>query len=275
MIRWIALFFLLVSTVTVRADGQPLRVVSLAPHLTEILFEIGAGEQIVGTVNYSDYPPAALEIPQVGGYNRLDLEAIVALRPDLIVAWESGNAPAEIERLQKLGLRLVVTEPRRLEDVAAVMEQLGKILGRERIAGERADRYRQRLRKIQSEYRGRKVVTVFYQVWNRPLLTINGEQIISHIIELCGGVNVFAELDTLSPQISVESVLERDPEVIIASGMDASRPEWLDEWRKYPSLRAVVSNALFHVEPDILQRHGPRLLSGAEAVCRTLQNVRN
>ncbi len=255
--------------------GETLRIVSLAPHLTEMLFEIGAGEQLVGTVNYSNYPQAATEIPQVGGYNRLDLEAILARQPDLIVGWESGNHPAELERLQQLGFELLITEPRRLEDVAKVMERLGKRLGREAVAQQRADHYREQLRQLRERYRQASPISVFYQVWNRPLLTVNGEQIISHVIELCGGENVFADLNGLSPQIGVEAVLERNPQVILASGMDASRPEWLDGWGRYRTLQAVQRGNLYHVEPDILQRHGPRLVLGAAEVCKALQHARD
>ena len=232
----------------------PKRIISLAPHLTEMLFEIGAGEQLVGTVSYSNYPEAATRIPVIGSYNRLDLEAILAQRPDLILGWESGNATAELERLRALGIPLHISEPRKLEDVATVMESLGTLIGQ--------------------QYQQQRPLRVFYQVWNRPLITINGEQIISHVIELCGGINVFANLDSLSPQISVEAVLERDPQVIVASGMDASRPEWLDGGSHYPTLQAVQQGDLYHVPPDILQRHGPRLLQGAEQLCKALQKAR-
>jgi iron complex transport system substrate-binding protein len=275
MIRALLLLLALSTGLQVQAEaGRSLRVVSLAPHLTELLFEIGAGGQIVGTVNYSDYPPAALQIPVVGGYNRLDLESIIAVAPDLIVGWESGNAPAELERLRKLGFPLHLSEPRRLEDVATLMEQLGQLLGREAQAGERARRYRLRLQQLQRQYSQQPPLSVFYQLWNRPLLTINGEQIISHVIELCGGRNIFAGLDSLSPQISIEAVLQHNPQVIIASGMDGARPEWLDGWKSYPVLRAVQQGHLYHVPPDILQRHGPRLIEGAEQLCSALQRAR-
>ncbi len=271
LIRLLLLFL----SFAVQADERhALRVVSLAPHLTEMLFAIGAGEQVVGTVNYSNYPEAAGRIPQVGGYNRLDLEAIIASRADLIVGWESGNAPGELEKLRQLGFKFHISEPRRLEDVATVMEQLGGVLGREQQAGEQAHDYRNHLQQLRNRYQGKHLVDVFYQVWNQPLITINGEQIISHVIELCGGRNVFAGLDSLSPQIGVEAVLERNPEVIIASGMDESRPEWLDSWSRFPLLQAVREENLYHVPPDLLQRHGPRLVEGAKLLCEALEEAR-
>lgn len=272
MIRTLLLFLV---SFAVQAGSGELRIVSLAPHLTEILFEIGVGHQIVGTVNYSNYPEAAKKIPQVGGYNRLDLEGILAKQPDLVLGWESGNAPAELERVRQLGLEVIVTEPHQLEEVAQVMELLGERLGHAQQAKERAARYRQQLQQLREQYQQQRSVTVFYQVWNRPLITVNGEQVISDVIELCGGRNIFADLDGLSPQISVEAVLARNPQVIIASGMGVSRPEWLEDWKRYPVLQAVQQENLFHVVPEILQRHGPRLVEGAAAVCDILENVRS
>ncbi len=271
LIRYLLLLFWVVP---LQAQPPAERIISLAPHITEILFEIGAGEQVVGTVNYSDYPQEATLIPEVGGYNRLDLERIIQLHPDLVLGWHSGNSYIEIERLRSLGLRVVITEPRQLGDVAGLMEQYGQLVGREELASQQADRYRKGLQQLRDKYQHQAPLMVFYQVWNSPLITVNGEQIISNAIELCGGVNVFASLDTLSPQIGIEAVLEKNPEVIIASGMDESRPEWLDEWNRYPVLRAVERQNLYHVPPDILQRHGPRLIKGVEALCRVLTLTR-
>ena len=279
MIHLLFLLLLPLYPFSSNAEGDALqseiRIVSLSPNLTEILFEIGAGQQLVGTVDYSNYPEAAKQIPQVGSYNRINLEAVLALQPDLIVGWESGNAPSEIARLRELGFTVHLSEPRQLEDVATVMEQFGTLLGRSEQALQKSAAYRQRLQQLRDQYQQQQTVSVFYQVWNRPLLTINGEQIISRVIELCGGINIFADLDTLSPQLSIEAVLAENPQVIVASGMDKSRPEWLDEWKKYSLLQAVQRNNLYHVPPDILQRHGPRLIQGVEQLCHALQSARN
>jgi len=271
----IRIFLLLIWALPLQAETPAQRIISLAPHITEILFEVGAGEQIVGTVNYSNYPEAATRIPQVGGYNRLDLEAILQLHPDLILGWESGNSTVEIERLRALGLSVRLSEPHRLEDIAQLMEQFAVLTGHAKQGQRRAEAYRQRLDQLRARYADAVSVTVFYQVWNQPLITINDQQVISDVIRLCGGTNVFAELDSLSPRISVEAVLQRNPQVIIASGMDASRPEWLDEWSRYPSLQAVSAANLYHVPPDILQRHGPRLAEGAEQLCLALEHARS
>ncbi len=273
VLGWLQLSSSLMANET--EDKRNFRVISLAPHLTEILYEIGAGQQIVGAVSYSNYPEEAKKIPQIGDYNRLDLETILALKPDLVVGWKSGNSKEEIKRLKKLGLKVHVSDPKELQDVALLMEQLGHLLGREKTAQKRAVKYKEQIESLKTKYQKQTQLKVFYQVWNKPLITINGEHIISHVIEICGGKNIFHDLKGLAPQIGVEAVLQQNPNVIIASGMDESRPEWLDEWKKYPVLDAVQNDNLFHVLPDIIQRNGPRLALGTEAVCQVLHEARS
>jgi len=255
--------------------AQPARrIVSLAPHVTEMLFAAGAGEKIVGAVEYSDYPPPARAIPRVGGYNRIDIERLLALKPDLVIGWASGNHGADLDRIQKLGVALFVTEPHRLDDVARDIERLGRLAGSGPAAQRAARAFRTRLAALKKTYAGRPSVRVFYQVWNQPLMTVSGEHVISDVMRLCGGVNVFAPLKTLAPAINPEAVLAADPEAIVASGMAEERPEWLDEWRRYPLLLAAQRDNLFFIPPDLLQRHTPRLLDGAERLCRALETAR-
>ena len=250
---------------------QPaMRIVSLAPHLTEQLFAIGAGEKIVGAVDYSDYPEAAKAIPRVGGYSRLDLERILALKPDLVVGWQSGNDARAIERLEGLGLVVYLSEPRRLPDIADGMARLGVLVGRPVEGGQQAEAFRRQIELLRQQYAQQQKRTVFYQIWNRPLMTINGQHLINDVITLCGGRNIFAEVEALTPRVSLEAVLAADPEVIIASGMGKERPEWLDEWKQWPQLRAVKAGQLFVIDPNIIQRATPRLLLGAEQMCRLL-----
>jgi iron complex transport system substrate-binding protein len=246
------------------------RIVSLAPHLTEQLFAIGAGGKIVGAVEYSDYPEQARAIPRIGGYSRLDLERILALQPDLVVGWQSGNDARAIERLQALGLVVYLSEPRRLPDIADGMARLGVLVGEPLQAQQQADAFRQRLEELRRKNRDGKARTLFYQIWNRPLMTVSGGHLINDVITLCGGRNIFAGLDVLTPTVSLEAVLAADPEVIIASGMGEERPEWLDEWKRWSQLQAVANNQLFVIDPNIIQRATPRLLLGAEQMCRFL-----
>ncbi len=259
-------------TVTLVAPAQ--RIISLAPHVTELLYATGAGKYIVGTVSYSDYPAAAKKLPRVGSYNAFDLEAIVALQPDLIVAWQSANPAAALEKLQALSIPVFFSEPRRLEDVATNLERLGKLTANEVTANTVSATFRRKLAGLRSKYRSAREVSVFYQVWHQPLMTISGEHIISQVIGLCGGRNVFASLSTLAPKISLEAVLRKDPEVIVAGNSALNYSGWKDDWRRWPALRAVKNDHLFYVNPDIIQRHTPRILQGAGVLCKQIETVR-
>ncbi|BBO19431.1 MAG: cobalamin-binding protein [Burkholderiales bacterium] len=260
---------------TVRLTQPARRIVSLSPHITENLFAIGAGNRVVGTVEFSNYPEEAKKIRQIGGYEKIDLEAVAALRPDLVVAWESGNSASHVAKLRAIGLPVVVTETRRIEDVPADLERLGALSGTSVAARAAAARFRDRLVALRARYAGQPKVGVFYQVWNQPLMTVGGGQIISDAIRLCGGENVFAALKPMAAAVTVEAVLAADPEAIVASGMGDARPEWLDEWRRWPALTAVARDNLFFVHPDHLQRHTPRILDGIERLCQHLETARS
>ena len=251
------------------------RIVSLAPYLTELLYAAGAGDAIVGTSEYSDYPAAARDIPRVGGGGGLDIEAIIALRPDLVVAWQSGNPAGTLERLQTLGIPLFLSEPRQLLDVPGTLVRLGKLAGREPVAQAAAHAFEARYRELQQRYSGRPGVAVFYQVWRQPLMTINGEHLISDVIRLCGGRNVFSDLPVLAPQIDIEAVLAADPEVIIVGTGGTSETAELQDWTRWPMLAAVARGHLYGVQRELLVRHSPRILDGAEQVCGILEKVRS
>ena len=258
--------------VSLKAPAQ--RIVSLAPHATENLFAAGAGERLVGAVDYSDFPEAALRIPRVGGYSRIDMEAIVALRPDLVVAWQSGNAAGSVEKLKSLGLTVYTTQPDRLGDIPTSIERLGQLAGTEKTATQAADAFRKRLASLQQRHAALPAVPVFYQVWHRPLLTMGGEQIISDVVRLCGGQNIFAKLPGKAPAVSIEAVLAANPEVIVASGMGRNAPVGLDDWRQWKQVKAVAQGNLFFIPSDLMQRPTPRLLDGAETLCRHLETAR-
>ena len=250
------------------------RIISLAPHVTELIYAAGAGERMVGAVAYSHHPPAAQALPGVGSYTRVDLEAVAALKPDLIVGWRSGNPPTQIERLRALGIPVYVNESRDLPSVAHTLRQIGRLAGTEQAAENAARHFEQREAALRQRYAGQPPVDVFYQIWNQPLMTINGAHLISAVIRLCGGRNVFETLPLLAPKISVEAVLERNPETIVASGMDESRPEWLDAWRHWAQIEAVAHDNLFFIPPDLIQRHTPRILDGAQLLCDQLESAR-
>ena len=258
----------------VRLAAPAKRIVSLAPHITELVYAAGAGERMVGNVEYGDFPPAAARLAKIGGYSRLDLEAIVALKPDLVLGWQSGNLPAAVARLRALGFTVHLSQSNRIEDIAGELEQIGKLAGTEAAASAAAAAFRQRYARLAARYSQRPSVDVFYQIWKQPLMTINGQQIISDAIRLCGGRNVFAALPILAPTVTVEAVIAANPEVIVASGMGDSRPEWLDDWRRWTTLAAVARDNLYFVPPELIQRHTPRILDGTEQLCAHLEAAR-
>ncbi len=259
----------------IRLKAPAKRIITLAPHATELLYAAGAGDRLIGTVDYSDFPPAAKKIPRVGSYDRFDLEAISALKPDLIIAWETGNPAAQVEKLKALGLTVYVTQPNRMEDVAGQLEQLGRLAGTEATANAAAAQFRQRLETLRRSNAGKPKIRVFYQIWVTPLMTVGGPQIITSAIQLCGGENVFGNLAQMAPVVSVEGVLAADPEAIVATGMGDARPDWLNDWNKWPRMTAVKRGNLFHIHPDLMQRHTPRILDGAEKLCADLDVARS
>ena len=251
------------------------RIVSLAPSLTELIYSAGAGENLVGVVEHSDFPAAAKALPIVGRFDLLDIERILELDPDLVVAWQTGNPRSSVYQLRQLGLTVYVAEPKSLAAIPSHIERLAVLAGKELNDLKVIYDFRQKLEVLDSKYRHQSPVTIFYQVWDRPLITAGGNELINDIIRLCGGRNVFANIRRVAPKVSREAVLKRNPEVIIASGIDIERPEWLDDWLRWPSLKAVANKNLFFVPPDLLQRHTPRALLGAAQICDQLDQARN
>ncbi len=260
---------------TVKLERPAQRIISLAPHITENLFSAGVGRLIVGTVNHSDYPAEAKAILSVGSYHNFDIELILSLQPDLVIAWKEGNQYHQVRRLEELGLTIYVNEPRSLEDIAEDISRFALLAGKGYEAKTLAQNFVDELALLRNQYSKLEKISVFYQVWNSPLMTVTNKQVIGDVIQLCGGRNVFSDLDTPTPQINKEAVLSRNPEVIIASGMTGKRPDWLDDWKQWSYLAAVAQGNLFFINPDIIQRYTARILLGARQMCETLQAARN
>ena len=260
-------------TVTLERPAQ--RIVSLAPHATELLFAAGAGNSVVGVVGGSDHPPEATKLPLLGDAQSLDVESIVALQPDLAVAWKSGNPAQQIEQLIRFGIPVFYSEPRILEDIATSLERLGRLAGSYAPASAAAQRFRTEARRLMERHSLASPVRVFYEIWHQPLMTVGGRHLINQLIGLCGGQNIFAELDVLVATVDREAVLLADPEVIIGSGSTAQRPPWLDQWLDWPQLYAVKHGHLYFIPPDLIQRHTPRVLDGTRRLCQLLQQVRD
>ena len=250
------------------------RIVSMAPNLTEILFHIEAGSQIVGVVEYSDFPPKASDLPKIGSSHRFDIEAILELQPDLVVAWESGNPSEDLAKLEQLGIHVFRTEPRTLNDISTLMQRLGKLTGHSAISNVLAGTFLEGAAVIRETYQQQRNLTVLYQIWSDPIYTLNGDHLISRLIEHCGGTNIFFELETLAPVVSTESVIERNPDVIIAGGYKGATPEWLGTWNKWSGMQAVQSKSLYTIDADQISRMGPRILKGAQELCQAIDQAR-
>ncbi len=252
-------------------DASP-RVITLSPHLAELVYAAGAGETLVATVEYSDFPDAARQLPRVGDAFRLDRERILSLEPDLLLAWDGGTPAAVIEQLRGDGYEVVVTGGPTLASVADALEQIGRLTGYEEAAAGRAKAYRRELSALTDRYAGRDVLRTFFQISERPLYTVTGAQIISQAIELCGGENVFADLPGLAAQVSAEAVVAADPQVILATADGDSDP--LARWHRFEHLKAVSDGHLYLINRDLVSRPGPRILAGVEQICECLQGSR-
>ncbi len=249
------------------------RVISLSPHITELLYAAGAKEKIIAAVDFSNYPPEAKSLPRVGSGYQLDLEAIIGLKADLIVGWKSGNNPAQLEQLKKMGFKLYLSEPKDLRGIAKNLRDLGALLGNKTNAAQQASTFLAQLEKLEKENNSNIKLKVFYQVWDKPLFTVNGKHMISRVIELCGGENVFKALTTLSPQVDIEAVIAKNPQLIIA-GLSKERENWLTDWKKWTSIDAVKNNQLYGINADLIVRQTPRILLGARKMCQQIAQAR-
>jgi iron complex transport system substrate-binding protein len=259
------------TTVKLAAPAQ--RIVSLAPHATELLFAVGAGRRIVGTLDTSDWPPAAKAIPRVGDSRALDLERIVALAPDLVVTWP-WTAPAQVEVLRARGIAVFTTMPATIDGIAVDLERLGALTGDPAAGWREAESLRKRIDETRARRAGAPRVRVFYEIWDAPLYTVGGKHLITQAIEACGGENVFAALSLPAPAVDVEAVLASRPDAIIAGTDGAARPAWLDDWRRWKELPAVANDRLYVVDADLLHRPGPRFPAGVDALCAAIDAAR-
>jgi iron complex transport system substrate-binding protein len=256
------------------AAATPLRIISLSPHITELLFAAGAGAQVVGVDDSSDYPAAVAGIARVGEPAALDVEGLLRLKPTLIVLWDSGTPASRKAELQRLRLPLYVTDEHRLDDIASTLLDFGRLAGTQAQATAAARQYRTELAGLRSQYANRPRLKVFYQVWDRPLYTLSGGQVVSEVMSLCGGDNVFAELSALAPAVDKEAVLARDPDVILIAATGAEGERQTRQWRQFPTLRAVRRRHIYMVDPSLTGRMAPRILQGVHEVCGLLDQAR-
>lgn len=258
----------------VKLDQPAKKIVALAPHIVENIYSAGAGDHLIGVIEHSDFPEEAKTLDIVGSYTTINHEQILKLNPDLIIAWQSGNSFGSLQKLKDLGFKFYIDQLNSLEDVAKSIRDIGILTGQEATANPVAESYLEELNRIKHENQEKSPVSVFYQVWNQPLQTINGEHIISSAINLCGGINIFAEELSVAPIVNIESILQKDPTLIVASGISNTRPDWLDDWLQWETLSAVRNNHLFFIDPDHIQRHTVRILFGIKRFCDHFDIVR-
>ena len=288
LLRLLAAFFIFIAQNSMGAievvddNGDKLkladvaqRIISLSPNTTEILFHIGAGEKIVGADEYSNYPKQANDILRVNNHAAANYELILSLKPDVVIAWQSGNGEKIISRIRELGIPVFVVETGNLQDIPYLYRRLGQLSGYEKQSNIQAEKFSSRLNQLRKTFSSREEIRLFYQIWNEPLMTLNGDHMVTDIIELCGGVNIFSDAAALVPYVNVESVLAADPQVIITGGK--SKSDLLDSgfWDKWPSLSAVKNQHLYAIPSDLLQRHSDRMLEGTGLMCEYIDLVRS
>ena len=257
------------------ARRAPQRIVSLSPHLAEIVFAVGAGDRLVGVSSYTDYPEQAARIPVIANNGRVDLERLVALKPDLVLAWQSGNPARDLDRIERRGYPVLITEARRLADIPRILRLVGRAAGTEALAELAARGTEARIAELERRMPAGPALPVFIEIWHEPLITVSGDHLISDALRLCGGRNVFSGLELLTTAVSREALLAARPQVVIVStvsgaeGRDAAR--WRPAMRSLPAVRA---DALHAIDPALLHRQGPRLLDAAEVLCAKLALAR-
>lgn len=250
------------------------RIVSLTPGATEMLFAAGAGSKVVATVEYSDEPAAAKRIPRIGDVTAIDIERLLALRPDVVVIWPGGGNVAQIEKVSRLGIPLYRQEVDVLEDLPKSVRRLGALAGTSDVAEREARSLEARLARLGQEYAEGRHLTVLIQAWNRPIYTVGGKQLMSDALRICGATNVFGDLKTPGPAVDIEAVIARNPDVIVAAAPAGQAKAWLADWKRFPDLRAVKSGRLIPFEDDSFSRLGPSVLDATERLCKVLAAAR-
>ena len=252
--------------------APPARIVTLAPSITELAFEAGIGDRIVGVSAYSDYPAAARALPEVSSAAGFSVERIAALKPDMAFVWRDSARPEEIERLEGLGIRVVVISARTLGEIPVALERIGNAAGVDVAARARA--FRDRVEALRHAYSSRRRVGVLLEIWHQPLTTIAGRHYMNDALEICGARNVFTDLPGLTPVVPWESVYARDPEVVVGAGSAGDRARFEASWRERPELSAVKRDRLVYLDPDSIQRPSLRIVEGIARLCEELERAR-
>jgi vitamin B12 transport system substrate-binding protein len=274
--RFILFIFIALNCASAQAEVKKtqLRIVALAPHIVENLFAIGAGDQIVGTVEYADFPDAANKIPRLGGHQGIQIEKLLALKPDLVLAWKTGSKADDLALIERMGIKVSYSEANDVEKVPQELLRLGKLTGREDAAKHAANTFQRQLALIKAKQQGKANVAVFYQLWPQPMMTVSKNTWINQLIEICQGSNVFANSQTDYPLISIENVIVAKPEVIILPEEKSNTKQPVIAWHEWPEVPAVKHNQFIRVDADLLHRFTTRMLVGLDDMCHKIDQSR-
>jgi len=269
-----ALNLLLLAALCSAASAQAQRIVTLAPFLTELVFAAGAGDMLVGVAAHSDYPERAKALPVVADATGVNREALLGLRADVVLAWRTGTPANAVAALRQVNVKVVVLDGARIDDVPKLLRQIGALANTAARAEDAAAAFERELATLRATYAAKPVVPAMFEIWHAPLMTISGNHYMTDALEVCGGRNVFAGLSAIAPEVSMESVVAKDPEAIIGAGSALEEAAFRNHWARLDSLRAVKNGALVYLNPDTIQRQTPRMIEGVKALCAGLEKVR-
>ena len=249
-------------------------IIALSPHIVEMLFDIGAGDQIIGTTDFSDYPEQAKKIPRVGNYIRIQLERVIALQPDIVIAWKTGSPSDDLARLKQLGFNVVYSNPQHFEDIAKELRYFGQLTGHVKQANLVADKFVHDLTEIKTTYKNKKKITGFYELWDRPLTTVSSKSWPQQFFELCQMKNPFVAAEAPYPQVNIEEVLQQSIQIIIQP-LSANQPDKKGfDWNKWPVIPAVKNNHIIKADADGVHRMTLRSVIALKKVCEDIDKTR-
>jgi iron complex transport system substrate-binding protein len=247
------------------------RIITLAPFLTELVYAAGAGDKLAAVSSYSDFPPEAKTKPVIGDASAIDMERLITLKPDLVIAWKSGGHPADTERLSQYGIPVWVVEAASLKDIPRLLRSIGLLADTQEKAEAAAKNFDQKLLTLRQRYASNAPQKVFFEIWHSPLITVSGKHFISEAMEVCNGKNIFPDVSTLVPTVGMESIYAANPQVIFSSTSALDSRDAMEPWRSHTKLQAVKNKHIFALDPNLIQRQTPRLIEGIQIMCSYLQ----
>jgi len=257
-----------------KATADKPTIIALAPHVVEMLYDIGAGDQIIGTTSFADYPEQAKNIPIIGSYLRLQIEKVITLKPDYIIAWKSGNPSDDLSRLKQLGFKVIYSQPNSFEDIAKEMREFGTLTGHTAQAEIKSKKLLNDLEKIKKQYKNKTPVTVFYELWSRPLTTVAKGSWPQQFLNVCQVKNPFEQADAAYPQINIEKVLLTPVQVIIQPlSVNQTDREGFN-WQDWPVIPAVANKHIIQPNADAMHRMTMRSLDELKKLCVDIDKIR-